>query len=114
MPAMSLRATWDRARQSPTWACAAVASLLLVLPLLRVAARDDIRYVQKPSNGPRVTVHEHGGLFLLYGLVALLPALLAACFGKRFRWLNVTAVVVVALLAVICEAFVTFTLWPEF
>ena len=100
---------WQRIRGNAAWGSGAVVSLLLVLPLLRAAARLDKKYVVGGNGRSSVTVHTHAGLFLLYGLLAMAPALVAAVIGRKLRKVNVAAVVVVGLLACLCEAFVAVT-----
>ncbi len=93
---------WQRARNSTAWGWGAAASVVLLFVLLRAAARQD-RWVGPEGSA----VHTHAGLFLGYGLLALLPALVAAVAGRGLRWLNITAVVTSVILAALCEVFVS-------
>lgn len=78
--------------------------MLLVFPLLRAAAKRDTNFVPVQAT---VAVHQHAGLFLVYGLWAALPAVVAAVVGRKLRWVNIAAVIVIALLAIVCELYVS-------
>ncbi len=94
---------WQRVRNNAGWGCGALLSVLLLLPLLRAAARRDRKFVPVQAT---VAVHEHAGLFLGYGLLAALPALIAAVVGLKLRWLKIAAVIVDGLVAIANELFV--------
>ncbi len=104
MPELPQR--WQRVRNNAGWGCGALLSLLLLLPQLRAAARRDRKFVPVQAT---VAIHEHAGLFLGYGLLAALPALIGAVVGLKMRWLNITAVIVVGLVAIACELVVTYS-----
>lgn len=93
-------------------ALAPVASLLLVLPLLRVAARHD-RHWQTATDA--VVDHRIGaGLFLAAGVAAAAPVLATVAFGRGGRAVAAVVAVLVLGLAGLCEAVVSVAPQPWF
>ncbi|MBL7494029.1 hypothetical protein I6A60_06400 [Frankia sp. AgB1.9] len=85
----------------------AVASPILTFFLLRWAARRD-RHFHVNWGGP-VDIRTHAGLFLEVGLLAALPALLAAVIGARGkRWIGWTIGLGCLLVAALFEAAVQY------
>jgi hypothetical protein len=86
-------------------------SALLVLPLLRAAARLDKHY--KDDVAGVVDHRTHAGLFLLYGLYAAVPCLVSA-FSSRYRRSSVIVATCVLLVAGACELVVAVAPEPWF
>ena len=100
-------------RRSTFWLLGPILSLLLLLPLLRSAAKLDIHYVDK-NQPPYGDYRFYGGLFLLYGFCAAIPSLATAVVSSRFRKLSISVVALCLLLASVCEIVVTFAPQPWF
>ena len=75
-------------RRSTFWLFGPILSLVLLLPLLRSAAKLDIHYVDK-NQPPYGDYRFYGGLFLLYGFCAAIPSLATAVVSSRFRKLSI-------------------------
>jgi hypothetical protein len=98
-----------RWRSTPLWLIAPTVSIASTLPVLRHAATLDTYRYPFGHDGPRVRAH--AGLFLIDGLLLVLPSLVAAAVSQRYRTLALTAVAVVITLSAICEAFVSVATW---
>lgn len=97
----------------PQWSAAAsLLSCVLTVPLLRIAAHNDRHYRTTES----VTVdHRTGsGLFLLYGLLAALPAIAAAIASRRGRVAAGLIAAAIFCVSVLCEVVVTLAPQPWF
>ena len=94
-------------RRHQGWLVAPILSGLLLLPLLREAARHDTR-VRDHDTG---ALTRHGsGLFLLYAVYALAPAIFVCLFGMGSARRVSNIVVAAGLsLALVLEAFVSLT-----
>jgi hypothetical protein len=86
-------------------------SLLLALPLLRLAARHDRHW---RTNTNAVVDHRVGaGLFLACGLAAAAPALVTAVCGQR-RGAAILVTIVILAVSVLCEGVVSAAPEPWF
>jgi len=91
-----------------------LASTALTFSLLPLAARHD-RHFHTASGLPGdVLVRQGAGLFVLAGLVAGLPCLVATRAARPYRGLLIAAVVIAILAGVVCELVVTIAPDPWF
>lgn len=86
---------------------------MLILPLLKWAARRDKHFHTAPGMWNDELVRTNAGLFLLAGLLALAPAAVALFVGGR-RSVSWMMIVVCTLFAGACELVVTVAPEPWF